>query len=100
MLDLSVSGAKLKLDANTQLPQQFILVMSRDGRLNRRCQTMWREKDVLGVQFLSRNSLGPKHEEAVRRFAIQIPPEHLVDDAAVPAKSAASSNVPKKAAAG
>jgi hypothetical protein len=74
MLDLSVAGARLKVDAGTKLPQQFILVMSRDGKLNRRCRTIWRDEDMLGVQFLSRNSVGPKQEEATaRQFAIQLP---------------------------
>jgi hypothetical protein len=64
MMDLSVSGARLKVDPGTELPSQFILVLSRDGRLNRRCQTMWRDQDMLGVQFLSRKSPGPVHEDA------------------------------------
>jgi hypothetical protein len=64
MMDLSVSGARLKVDPGTELPPQFILVLSRDGRLNRHCQTMWRDQDMLGVQFLSRKSLGPVHEDA------------------------------------
>jgi hypothetical protein len=64
MVDLSVSGARLKVDPGRELPSQFILVLSRDGRLNRHCQTMWRDQDMVGVQFLSRRSLGPAHEEA------------------------------------
>ena len=79
MLDLSVAGAKLKVDPGTELPQQFILVMSRDGTLNRRCQTMWRDQDTLGVQFLTRKSIGPKQEETVRRFTIQLPPDDELD---------------------
>ena len=76
ILDLSVAGARLKVDAGTKLPQQFILVMSRDGRLNRRCRTIWRDEDMLGVQFLSRKSLGPKQEEAAARgLAIRLPLE-------------------------
>ena len=41
MVDLSDAGARLKVDAQAVLPPQFILVMSRDGKLNRRCKAVW-----------------------------------------------------------
>jgi hypothetical protein len=68
MLDLSDAGAKLKVEAETQLPSTFILVMSRDGRLNRKCRAAWRKKDVLGVQFLTRESIAPKRSQPTRRL--------------------------------
>jgi hypothetical protein len=60
MVDLSSAGARLRVDPGMQVPAQFILVMSRDGRLNRRCRTVWRGEEFLGVQFLSEQSLVPQ----------------------------------------
>jgi hypothetical protein len=74
MMDLSGSGARLRVDAETELPAQFILVMSRDGRLNRRCRTVWRDNDMIGVQFLGRQSLGPA-PVAMPRLGVPMPEE-------------------------
>jgi hypothetical protein len=57
ILDLSDLGARLKIEADIPLPPQFILVMSRDGRLNRPCRIVWQEDGVVGVRFLSRKSI-------------------------------------------
>jgi len=89
MLDLSDAGARLKVDPGTALPAQFILVMSRDGRLNRRCRTVWRNEDMLGVQFLSQKSVGPKPTPEARRFEIRLPEGFMDDDAAEPAADSA-----------
>lgn len=63
MLDLSDAGARLKLDAKTELPTEFILVLSRDGRLNRPCRIVWREEEMFGVRFLARQSISPKPKQ-------------------------------------
>ena len=52
MLDVSASGAKLKRAAPTPLPPRFVLVLSRDGRLQRHCVVVWQSGATLGVRFI------------------------------------------------
>jgi hypothetical protein len=82
IVDLSDAGARLKLDPKIQLPSEFILVLSRDGRLNRRCRSVWRDDDIVGVKFQTRESIGPRHVEEARRFAIKVPAGVWADDPA------------------
>lgn len=53
MLDVSDAGARLQLDVPGTLPDEFILVLSRDGRLSRKCRIRWRRRDMVGVRFLT-----------------------------------------------
>ena len=71
----------MKLDPTIALPAEFILVLSRDRRVNRRSRMIWREDDTLGVQFLSRRSIAPEPAERPRRFAIRVPDEPIDDPA-------------------
>ena len=77
MLDLSDAGARLKLDAKTEVPAEFILVLSRDGRLNRPCRIVWREEETFGVRFLARQSINPKPKPEKARRPGNQPPEDL-----------------------
>jgi hypothetical protein len=63
MLDVSDAGARLQLDGIDALPDEFILVLSRDGRLNRKCRIMWRRDGMVGVRFLTRRSIAPKAKQ-------------------------------------
>jgi hypothetical protein len=51
MLDVSATGAKLKLAAGGVAPPRFILVLSRDGQLRRQCSIVWQSGETLGVRF-------------------------------------------------
>ena len=54
MLDVSAGGARLKLDAPTSVPNEFILQLSEFGpRLIRRCLIAWRDERQMGVRFLN-----------------------------------------------
>jgi hypothetical protein len=51
-LDISASGAKILLsDEDKDVPPEFLLALSRDGKVRRRCQTRWREGEKIGVRF-------------------------------------------------
>jgi hypothetical protein len=50
-LDISESGAKIMLSAADEVPPEFLLSLSRDGRVRRRCQLKWRDGDRIGVRF-------------------------------------------------
>lgn len=73
ILDLSSGGARLGLRERVVLPKEFILVMSRDGRLNRRCEVAWSKDNMIGVRFLVAKSIRPKQAEQGPRFEIKLP---------------------------
>jgi hypothetical protein len=50
MLDASATGARLLLEAD-DAPADFILALSRDGKLRRRCHLVWQKDDQIGVSF-------------------------------------------------
>jgi hypothetical protein len=52
MLDVSATGAQLRLNDTTEMPDEFTLVLSRDGNVRRQCRMMWRREDRIGVRFL------------------------------------------------
>lgn len=62
MLDVSADGARLKLKASDALPEQFVLLLSRDGRLRRPCTVAWQLENTVGVGF------GPKRLIKSARF--------------------------------
>jgi hypothetical protein len=96
IMDLSDAGARLRVDRATQLPPRFILVMSRDGRLNRHCKTIWRNEDLLGVQFLSQESVVPKPKKPERRFEIRVPELAAEADAGTAAEAPAVGPDPRR----
>lgn len=57
MLDLSGTGARLETDAVDVLPDEFILLLSHDGRLHRQCSVAWRSAKSIGVRFLPRRQI-------------------------------------------
>jgi hypothetical protein len=52
ILDISARGARLEMDALDTVPDDFILLLSRDGRLRRQCLTVWRSETAIGVEFV------------------------------------------------
>ena len=51
--DVSVGGAKLIHAIGTELPAHFVLSLSRNGQVRRRCEVAWRAKDHIGVRFVA-----------------------------------------------
>ena len=49
--DVSQTGARIVLDSDSQLPDRFILVLSRSGATRRRCRVVWRNGTTVGVAF-------------------------------------------------
>lgn len=52
MLDVSANGAKIKLQVKDELPGEFILLLSKGGKVSRRCKVAWRTDTEIGVQFI------------------------------------------------
>jgi hypothetical protein len=52
-LDVSETGAKLTWNSPEELPSEFLLSLSRDGKVRRSCHVKWREADKVGVKFVA-----------------------------------------------
>jgi len=53
IVDISASGAQLKVKSADTVPNRFILLLSRDGRLQRQCEVVWRSENAIGVRFMT-----------------------------------------------
>ena len=51
--DASRSGAKLICDV--PVADQFVLYLTRDGKVGRQCKVVRRDQGVIGLNFVSRN---------------------------------------------
>jgi hypothetical protein len=56
VLNISESGAKLKVIDNANIPDQFVLLFSKNGSPRRTCRVSWRTSDEIGVQFEKRTA--------------------------------------------
>jgi len=52
MIDISRTGARLESAKAQTLPDDFILLLSHDGRLRRQCLVVWRSETAVGVEFV------------------------------------------------
>jgi hypothetical protein len=50
--DISGSGARLKTNEAASLPENFVLLLSINGRLRRHCLVAWRTNLEVGVEFV------------------------------------------------
>ena len=50
--DISESGARISIDGVGAVPVEFSLVMTRNGRLRRHCNVVWRSDAQIGVMFV------------------------------------------------
>jgi hypothetical protein len=54
MVDVSAGGARLKLDAEIPVPNEFNLMLSKfNAGVMRRCLIAWRDERQLGVRFVN-----------------------------------------------
>jgi hypothetical protein len=51
--DVSEAGVRITIDTPRSVPQEFFLVLSKDGKVRRRCRVVWRSAEQLGACFLS-----------------------------------------------
>lgn len=49
--NISASGAQLELEREFEVPQKFLLSLSREGKVRRSCTKMWQFSTVVGVRF-------------------------------------------------
>ena len=53
MCDVSAGGARFVHAISDELPAEVLLSLSRDGRVRRLCQVVWRKDNEIGVRFLA-----------------------------------------------
>ena len=51
IFDISEKGAKLTVSTAGSLPEEFTLLLSPDGFIQRRCRVAWQSADQVGVEF-------------------------------------------------
>jgi hypothetical protein len=49
--NFSVSGAQIELGNDFEMPDTFVLSLSRDGSVRRRCKKVWQFASVVGLSF-------------------------------------------------
>jgi methyl-accepting chemotaxis protein len=49
--DISESGARIVMESDGELPERFILLLSRSGGARRFCRLVWRDGRTVGVEF-------------------------------------------------
>lgn len=53
IVNVSSNGAKLLLEDGVKPPSAFVLVLSKNGGVRRRCDVTWRADDSVGVKFVA-----------------------------------------------
>jgi hypothetical protein len=51
-VDFSASGAKLSLPSATSMPKQFLLTLSNNSAVQRKCELAWKDGTTIGVRFI------------------------------------------------
>jgi hypothetical protein len=49
--NISTGGAQLELTQEVDVPKDFVLSLSRDGHVKRKCEKVWQFATVLGARF-------------------------------------------------
>lgn len=52
IVNVAATGAKLILKDSTEVPDIFVLLLSKKGDVRRQCEVMWRAGNSIGVQFI------------------------------------------------
>ncbi len=51
-VDFSDSGAKLALPSAMAMPKQFLLTLSNNSAVQRKCELAWKDGALIGVRFI------------------------------------------------
>jgi hypothetical protein len=52
-VNVSATGAKITLIKQMDVPDEFFLMLTTDGKVRRRCKIAWRSEADIGVRFVS-----------------------------------------------
>ncbi len=56
LVNVSASGAKLAFKSAAEVPDLFVLLLSRSGKVRRQCEVAWRSEKSVGVRFVASES--------------------------------------------
>jgi hypothetical protein len=57
--NISQTGAKLNLPEDVELPEQFDLLLTRDGSVARKVELAWRSEETVGLKFVDGRIVRP-----------------------------------------
>lgn len=60
VVDVSATGARLVLRQATDVPETFVLVLSKGGGVRRQCELSWFSGATIGVRFI--RTAAPENE--------------------------------------
>jgi hypothetical protein len=49
--DISETGARIQLETDCELPERFMLLLTKGGEARRHCRLVWRDGLFVGVEF-------------------------------------------------
>lgn len=52
VLNMSSTGAMIESPLASGVPNEFILLLSKDGKVRRQCKISWRTETAIGAQFV------------------------------------------------
>jgi hypothetical protein len=72
LMDVSESGAKIVIEADSDIPERFTLLLAGAGGRRRRCRVVWQEGKQFGAVFIKAEakddaSTPPSFREMMRR---------------------------------
>jgi len=65
--DISVIGARIKIENLNALPSEFVLLLANIGNPSRRCHLVWQTATEAGVQFLGEDTNGGNGHRGAKR---------------------------------
>jgi hypothetical protein len=55
--DASMGGARLTFRSAQDIPERFELRLTKTAQTEKRCRAVWRERNVIGVEFLGESKM-------------------------------------------
>lgn len=82
LFDISETGARIEVEDSEKIPDQFMLLLSGNGKARRKCRVVWRKARQIGVRFEKRLAPNDRAKMLVKFDEAPLVP---VDDAPQPA---------------
>jgi hypothetical protein len=52
VVNVAISGARIMTKEAAEVPENFVLILSKNGGVRRHCEVVWRKKSDIGVRFV------------------------------------------------
>ena len=67
--DISVTGARIKIEKLNDLPSEFDLLLANIGKPHRRCHVVWQTATEAGVQFFVEDAIAEGNHAGAKQPA-------------------------------